>query len=241
MHFGGQRSDGRRYVTSQLLVAGSGASSHLDGVDVIETDASNCLNVPAEALMMEAPIRVHRLALARDSGGPGTHRGGLGGVFEYELLDGETTVTYRGERHLCEAEGVAMTAGGRPCQRGDPARRRRRRSHQIEDRIDAAQRRSHRHRDRRWRRLWRADASAILPCCRRICATARSAWKRRGNSMGIAAMSEPHDLNDAGAARPCGARRTWAGSVRCAADRRRPLPMWQPVNCAPQMSAWSAR
>ena len=60
MHFGGQRSDGRRYVTSQLLVAGSGASSHLDGVDVIETDASNCLNVPAEALMMEAPIRVHR-------------------------------------------------------------------------------------------------------------------------------------------------------------------------------------
>ena len=63
MHFGGQRSDGRRYVTSQLLVAGSGASPHLDGVDVIETDASNCLNVPAEALMMEAPIRVHRVAL----------------------------------------------------------------------------------------------------------------------------------------------------------------------------------
>ena len=99
MHFGGQRSDGRRYVTSQLLVSGSGASPHLDGVDVIETDASNCLNVPAEALMMEAPIRVHRVALNRDSGGPGTHRGGLGGMFEYELLDGEATVTYRGERH----------------------------------------------------------------------------------------------------------------------------------------------
>src|SRR5665213_1317319 len=98
MHFGGQRSDGRRYVTSQLLVAGSGASSLLDGVDVIETDASNCLNVPAEALMMEAPIRVHRVALHRDSGGPGKSRGGLGGVFEYELLDGEATVTYRGER-----------------------------------------------------------------------------------------------------------------------------------------------
>ena len=74
MHFGGQRSDGRRYVTSQLLVAGSGASPHLDGVDVIETDASNCLNVPAEALMMEAPIRVHRVALHRDSGGPGKSR-----------------------------------------------------------------------------------------------------------------------------------------------------------------------
>ena len=114
MHFGGQRSDGRRYVTSQLLVAGSGASPHLDGVDVIETDASNCLNVPAEALMLEAPIRVHRAALNRDSGGPGTHRGGLGGVFEYELLDGEATVTYRGERHRCEAAGVDEgMAGGR--------------------------------------------------------------------------------------------------------------------------------
>ncbi len=71
MHFGGQRADGRRYVTSQLLVAGSGAGPASDGVDVIETDASNCLNVPAEALMMEAPIRVHRVALARDSGGAG--------------------------------------------------------------------------------------------------------------------------------------------------------------------------
>jgi N-methylhydantoinase B/oxoprolinase/acetone carboxylase alpha subunit len=57
---------------------------------------------------------VHRIALARDSGGPGTHRGGLGGVFEYELLDGEATVTYRGERHFCEADGVADgMAGGR--------------------------------------------------------------------------------------------------------------------------------
>ncbi len=114
LHFGGRRSDGRRYVTSQLLVAGSGASPGLDGVDVIETDASNCLNVPAEALMMEAPIRVHRVALHRDSGGPGKARGGLGGVYEYELLDGEATVTYRGERHLCEAAGASEgLSGGR--------------------------------------------------------------------------------------------------------------------------------
>ncbi|WP_428492490.1 hydantoinase B/oxoprolinase family protein [Rhodopila sp.] len=114
MHFGGRCSDGRRYVTSQLLVSGSGASAAFDGVDVIETDASNCLNVPAEALMMEAPIRVHRAALHRDSGGPGKARGGLGGVYEYELLDGEATVTYRGERHLCQAAGSdGGLAGGR--------------------------------------------------------------------------------------------------------------------------------
>jgi N-methylhydantoinase B len=111
MHFGGTRSDGSRYVTSQLLVAGSGAGPESDGVDVIETDASNCMNVPAEALMMEAPIRVHRAALNTDSGGVGRHRGGLGGIYEYEILDGEATVTYRAERHFCQAAGYA---GGGP-------------------------------------------------------------------------------------------------------------------------------
>jgi N-methylhydantoinase B len=114
MHFGGRSADGHRYVTSQLLVSGSGASFGKDGVDVIETDASNCLNVPAEALMMEAPIRVHRTALATGSGGPGQFRGGLGGIYEYEILDGEATVTYRGERHFCAAAGEQSgLAGGR--------------------------------------------------------------------------------------------------------------------------------
>lgn len=113
MHFGGARSDGSRYVTSQLLVAGSGAGPASDGVDVIETDASNCMNVAAEALMLEAPIRVHRTALNRDSGGAGRYRGGLGGVYEYELLDGEATLTYRAERHFCQAAGYAEgNAGG---------------------------------------------------------------------------------------------------------------------------------
>ncbi len=105
MHLGGQRGDGSRFVTSQLLAAGSGAARDADGVDVIETDASNCMNVSAEALMLEAPIRVHRAALHRGSGGAGTFRGGLGGLYEYELLDGEAVLTYRGERHFCAAQG----------------------------------------------------------------------------------------------------------------------------------------
>ena len=59
---------------------------------MIETDATNCMNLPAEALEMEAPIRVHRVALRRDSGGAGAQRGGLGIVREYEMLDGEVTL-----------------------------------------------------------------------------------------------------------------------------------------------------
>jgi N-methylhydantoinase B len=103
--FGGERPDGTRYVTGELVAGGSGASAHKDGVDVIETDATNCMNLPAEALELDAPIRVHRIALRRDSGGAGTHRGGLGIVREYEVLHGEVRMSHRGERHFIASKG----------------------------------------------------------------------------------------------------------------------------------------
>src|SRR5205807_210833 len=62
--------------------------------------------LPVEALERDAPIRVHRTALRRDSGGAGRFRGGLGIVREYEILDGEVTFTHRGERHFCAAAGA---------------------------------------------------------------------------------------------------------------------------------------
>ena len=105
--FGGTRPDGSRYVTGELIAGGSGAAPNKDGVDVIETDATNCMNLPAEALEMDAPIRVHQVALRRDSGGPGRWRGGLGIVREYEILSGEVRFTHRGERHFCPPRGRA--------------------------------------------------------------------------------------------------------------------------------------
>jgi N-methylhydantoinase B len=74
-------------------------------VDVIETDGSNCMNLPVEALELEAPIRVHRMALRPDSGGAGRYRGGLGCVREFEFLEGEVVLTHRGERHFHPAQG----------------------------------------------------------------------------------------------------------------------------------------
>jgi N-methylhydantoinase B len=108
--FGGARPDGTRYVTGELVAGGSGASAAKDGVDVIETDATNCMNLPAEALELDAPIRVHRVALRPDSGGAGAHRGGLGTVREYEILHGDVRFTHRGERHFIAPAG---RAGGR--------------------------------------------------------------------------------------------------------------------------------
>ena len=71
-------ADGARYVVGELIAGGSGAGAGADGVDVIETDATNCMNLPAEAMELEAPIRIHRVALRQDSGGAGEWRGGLG-------------------------------------------------------------------------------------------------------------------------------------------------------------------
>jgi len=104
--FGGRKPDGTgNFVVGELIAGGSGGSIRTDGADVIETDATNCMNLPAEALEMEAPLRVTRVALRPDSGGAGAQRGGLGVVKEFEVLGGDTTFTHRGERHFCAAQG----------------------------------------------------------------------------------------------------------------------------------------
>ena len=109
--FGGAREDGSPYVVGELIASGSGASRGKDGVDVIETDGSNCMNLPIEALEMDVPIRMHRSELRPDSGGAGEFRGGLGISREYEVLAGEVVFTHRGERHRQPSRGAA---GGGP-------------------------------------------------------------------------------------------------------------------------------
>ncbi len=103
--FGGQWDSGKRFVVGEFTAGGSGGGPRKDGVDVIETDGSNCMNLPVEALELEAPIRVHRMALRPDSGGAGRFRGGLGCIREFEFLEGEVVLTHRGERHFHPAQG----------------------------------------------------------------------------------------------------------------------------------------
>ena len=115
--FGGRKPDGSgNFVVGELIAGGSGAAIRSDGVDVVETDASNCMNLPAEALEMEAPVRVRRIELRRDSGGAGKRRGGLGLIKEFEMLDVEATLTHRGERHFCPAAGAHGGQAGAPAR-----------------------------------------------------------------------------------------------------------------------------
>lgn len=106
MAFGGNFKSGGPYVIGDLIAAGTGAARGFDGVDVMETDVTNCMNLPAEAMELETPIRINRIALHCDSGGPGQFRGGLGVVREYEVLEGDVRFSHRGERHYYAAMGL---------------------------------------------------------------------------------------------------------------------------------------
>jgi N-methylhydantoinase B len=99
MAFGGtDPTTGRPFVASELAAGGMGARPTKDGIDVVETDVSNCMNIPVESVEMNFPLRIRRLGLWTDSGGPGQHRGGLGLEKVFEATATAVTVSHRGER-----------------------------------------------------------------------------------------------------------------------------------------------
>ena len=189
--FGGRHGNGQPFVTGELIAGGSGAGPHSDGVDVIETDVTNCMNLPVEAMEMDAPIRVHRLALRQDSGGAGRHRGGLGVVKEYEILDGEVSFTYRGERHFFAPQGAQGGGEGGQGPRRDQARRRPRGSHPVEGDDHAAAGRPRRHRNG-GRRRQRPAGSAQPERARHRPRRRQGECCPRGGQVRPGIGSEPH-------------------------------------------------
>ncbi len=61
---------------------------------------------PLEILEAAYPVRFTQWALRPDSGGPGRHRGGLGAIYEIELLEGEAELFLFGERGRFAPRGV---------------------------------------------------------------------------------------------------------------------------------------
>lgn len=107
MNFGGYDPMTKKtYITSELGMGGTGGRPMKDGVSSIDTDATNCMNILAEPLEMESPIRIKRWRLWTDSAGAGTWRGGLGIEKVFEVVRGSVTITYRGERHTTQPWGV---------------------------------------------------------------------------------------------------------------------------------------
>jgi N-methylhydantoinase B len=94
----------------ETVGGGFGARADRDGMDGVQVAMTNTRNTPIEAIETEYPLRVETYALRPDSGGAGTHRGGLG-LVRTVRLERDGTVSLLTERRRHAPQGVA---GGGP-------------------------------------------------------------------------------------------------------------------------------
>ncbi|MBI1737407.1 MAG: hydantoinase B/oxoprolinase family protein [Candidatus Rokubacteria bacterium] len=114
MALGGRDPEtGKAFVASELAAGGMGARPDKDGIDVIETDVSNCMNIPIESVEMGFPLHIRRARLWGDSGGAGRFRGGLGLEKVFEATTTDVLVSHRGERFASSPWGLHGGAPGR--------------------------------------------------------------------------------------------------------------------------------
>lgn len=107
----GHRGNGSRWVMFSFFGGGHGAHGAGDGLNHGNAPISTATIPPLEILEAAYPVRFTQWALRPDSGGPGTYRGGLGAVYEIEILEAEATGFLFGERGRYPPRGVV---GGQP-------------------------------------------------------------------------------------------------------------------------------
>ncbi|MGI9484291.1 MAG: hydantoinase B/oxoprolinase family protein [Geminicoccaceae bacterium] len=107
----GHRADGARWVLFSFFGGGHGAHGSGDGLNHGNAPISTATIPPLEILEAAYPVRFTQWALRDDSGGPGLYRGGLGAVYEIELLEEAADAFLFGERGKFPPRGVV---GGGP-------------------------------------------------------------------------------------------------------------------------------
>ena len=106
----GHRHGGARWVMFSFFGGGLGGNPEGDGLSHANNPISTATIPPVEILEAAYPVLFTQWALRPDSGGTGTHRGGLGAVYEIEALT-DAQVSLLGERGTAGPFGVA---GGGP-------------------------------------------------------------------------------------------------------------------------------
>ncbi len=113
---GGKRSDGTAFSQYDLGGSAYGGRTISDGPSGIAVLLSNARSAPIEVIESEFPTRIRRFELIRDSGGPGTFRGGLAARREFEILAPDVQATLRGNGHQFPAPGCGGGLPGRPAR-----------------------------------------------------------------------------------------------------------------------------
>jgi N-methylhydantoinase B len=108
----GYRQGGARWVMFSFFGGGHGGHPLGDGLNHGNAPISTATIPPLEILESAYPVRFTQWALRTDSGGPGRHRGGLGAVYEIELLEKDAEVFLFGERGRYAPPGVVGGSAG---------------------------------------------------------------------------------------------------------------------------------
>ncbi|MFC4531766.1 hydantoinase B/oxoprolinase family protein [Sphaerisporangium dianthi] len=108
----GEDDEGRPYLMREVLGGGSGGRWYADGEDTIHV-VPDSRNIPVEFAEARWPFRVERLGLARDSGGPGLYRGGLGYDKHVRMLRDASFMSIA-DRSILACWGVNGGRAGRP-------------------------------------------------------------------------------------------------------------------------------
>jgi N-methylhydantoinase B len=107
----GKRANGAPWVMFSFYGGGHGGSPEGDGLNHGNAPISTATIPPLEILEAAYPVMFRQWALRPDSAGPGAHRGGLGAIYEIEVLEEEASAFLFGERGRFPPRGVA---GGDP-------------------------------------------------------------------------------------------------------------------------------
>ncbi|CAM4128861.1 Hydantoin utilization protein B [Bordetella tumbae] len=114
----GYRSDearkGQRWVMFSFFGGGHGGHSDGDGLSHGNAPISTATIPPLEILEAAYPVRFTQWALRPDSAGDGQHRGGLGAIYEIELLEDSAEAFIFGERGRSAPKGIAGGASAVP-------------------------------------------------------------------------------------------------------------------------------
>ncbi|WP_417252254.1 hydantoinase B/oxoprolinase family protein [Castellaniella sp.] len=106
----GYRSDtarkGQRWVMFSFFGGGHGGHSDGDGLSHGNAPISTATIPPLEILEAAYPVRFTQWALRPDSAGDGMHRGGLGAIYEIEILEEAAEAFIFGERGRSAPKGI---------------------------------------------------------------------------------------------------------------------------------------
>ena len=104
----GKRKNGQPWVMFSFYGGGHGGSIETDGLNHGNAPISTATIPPMEILEAAYPVMLRTWALRPDSAGAGAHRGGLGAIYEIEVLEENGAEAFLfGERGCFAPKGIA--------------------------------------------------------------------------------------------------------------------------------------